>query len=293
MRKNMLNLEKECNLILGDALKKVDIIPPNSIDLTITSPPYFMGKEYDTSNEIDGFVSSHTELLPKIVEKTKAGGSICWQVGYHVDNDSIKPLDYIVYDIMSKISGVYLKNRIIWTFGHGLHNKKRFSGRHEMILWFTKGKEYNFDLEPVRVPQKYPGKKFYKGENKGEFSGNPNGKNPSDVWEIPNVKANHIEKTEHPCQFPIALAQRLIKALCPPDGTVFDPYMGSGSTGAAALIEKRKFIGIELNAKYYAICIQRLQDAKENKLRYRPFDKPILVPSPNTAVASKPSTFNY
>jgi len=49
----------------------------------------------------------------------------------------------------------------------------------------------------MRVPQKYPGKKSYKGEKREQYSGNPLGKNPSDIWEIPNVKASHIEKTDH------------------------------------------------------------------------------------------------
>lgn len=142
----------------------------------------------------------------------KPQGSICWQVGNYVDNGEIIPLDVILYPIFSRL-GLQLRNRIVWHFGHGLHASKRFSGRYEVILWFTKGHDYVFNLDAVRVPQKYPQKKHFKGPKKGELSGNPLGKNPGDIWEIPNVKANHVEKTIHPCQFPVELIERLVLAL--------------------------------------------------------------------------------
>ena len=157
-----------------------------------------------------------------------------------------------------------LRNRIIWTFGHGLNPSQRFSGRHETILWFTKGETYSFNLDSVRVPQKYPGKKSYRGNKKGEYSGNPLGKNPTDVWDIPNVKANHVEKTEHPCQFPVAIPSRFIKALTLEDGVILDPYMGSGTTGVAAVLEGRKFIGAEIQENYYKIATDRIQQANDD-----------------------------
>ena len=143
-----------------------------------------------------------------------------------------------------------------------MNSSKRFSGRHEIILWFTKGNNQVFNLDSIRIPQKYPGKRAYKGVNKGNFSGNPLGKNPSDVWDIPNVKANHIEKTSHPCQFPVALPQRLIKALTNVDGIVLDPFMGSGTTGVASIIEKRRFIGAEIKNDYFDIAKSRINEAK-------------------------------
>ena len=110
----------------------------------------------------------------------------------------------------------------------GLHCKKRLSGRYETILWFTKSDDYTFNLDPIRVPQKYPNKKYFKGKNKGKLSCNPLGKNPSDVWEIPNVKHNHVEKTEHPCQFPVELVDRLVLSLTNEGDVVFDPFLDLG-----------------------------------------------------------------
>lgn len=283
--------DRDIVLFNGDCRKFVKKLPSGSIDLTVTSPPYFMGKDYDKSTKVEDFLSFHREFLVEVVRATKEGGSICWQVGYHVKAGVVVPLDLLIYDIFNSIGSLSLRNRIVWTYGHGLHSRKRFSGRHEVILWFTKGDDYFFDLDSVRVPQKYPGKKHYKGSKRGQFSGNPHGKNPSDVWDIPNVKANHIEKTKHPCQFPVALVQRLIRALTRPGDRIFDPFLGSGTTGVAAILEGRRFVGCENNGTYWGIAKARCGEAMKGRLQYRPIDKPLLRPTPNMAVALKPLFF--
>ena len=276
------------NILRMKALEFLADLPSNSVDLVISSPPYFMGKEYDRSSSLDDFVLTHERILAQLVRVVKQGGSVCWQVGHHVKNNIVVPLDCIVYSAFSKSEQLQLRNRIVWTFGHGAHCRRRFSGRHETILWFTKGDDYHFDLDAVRVPQKYPGKKHYKGLMRGEPSGNPRGKNPGDVWEIPNVKAGHVEKTEHPCQFPVALVQRLVKALCPSNGLVIDPYLGSGSTGVAALSERRRFMGCDIEPKYIRIAQKRIRKLQAGTLKTRPLNQPIHVPSENDAVAKVP-----
>ena len=132
--------------------------------------------------------------------------------GNHVDDGAIYPIDSYLLPFFMAHDGVRMRNRIIWTFEHGLHCANRFSGRYETIAWFTKGSDYTFNLDPVRVPQKYPGKKYYKGPKVGQYSSNPLGKNPGDLWIIPNVKHNHPEKTEHPCQFPADLTEAAQRA---------------------------------------------------------------------------------
>lgn len=272
-----------------DCFDRLLLLDDESIDLTITSPPYCIGKAYDIHTTIEGFLEINEPIIRQVYNKTKIGGSICWQVGHHVNKGEIIPLDFIVYDCFRRICPeAKLRNRMIWHFEHGANCKNRFSGRHETILWFTKGDKYYFDLDSVRVQQKYPGKKYYKGDKKGQYSCNPLGKNPGDVWIIPNVKANHVEKTDHPCQFPISIAQRLIKSLSPKNGIVLDPFMGSGSTGAAAIIEERKFIGIELDADYFDIAKTRLDLATKKDLPYREIDKPIFDPKNAGAVGRLP-----
>jgi adenine-specific DNA-methyltransferase len=272
-----------------DALEFLGQLKPTSVDLIVSSPPYCIGKAYETSIDTADFNSIHEQLAPLLVRALKDGGSLCWQIGHHVCNGVVTPLDALVYAIFSKQKELLLRNRIVWTFAHGVHASRRFSGRHETILWFTKGDGYKFDLDAVRIPQKYPGKRHYKGLKRGEPSGNPLGKNPGDVWEIPNVKAGHVEKTEHPCQFPVALVQRLVKALSPKSGLVIDPYLGSGSTGVAATIEGRAFMGCDIEAKYVKIARGRLKKLKAGHLKVRPLNQPIHVPSQNDSVARIPA----
>ncbi|HOA52669.1 MAG TPA: site-specific DNA-methyltransferase, partial [Thermogutta sp.] len=204
-------------------------------------------------------------------------GSICWQVGNYVDNGEIIPLDIVLYPIFASL-GLHLRNRIVWHFGHGLHASKRFSGRYEVLLWFTKGDEYTFKLDAVRVPQKYPNKKYFKGPKKGELSGNPLGKNPGDVWEIPNVKANHVEKTIHPCQFPVELIERLVLAMTDKGDWVLDPFIGVGTTAIAALMHGRKAIGAEIMPEYVEIAKERIRLAERGELRIRPMERSVYDP---------------
>lgn len=299
MKQHIYKRFKETNQITlynGDCIKLLKKLPDSSIDLIITSPPYCIGKAYeDPHNDIKTFRDQHICIFDDIYRVLKPGGSICWQTGYHISAKCVIPLDYIIYELFTSKSAnleypLILRNRIIWTFGHGLNSTKRFSGRHETILWFTKGDNFNFDLDAVRVPQKYPGKKSYRGPNKGKLSGNPLGKNPSDVWEIPNVNANHVEKTEHPCQYPVALPLRLINALCPKDGIVFDPFMGSGTTGVAAITAKRRFLGAEIQKDYYEISYSRVWDAINGKAKIRE-DVPAIDPNMNSSVAQLPEEF--
>lgn len=266
-------------------------LPNKCINLTIASPPYCMGKAYERSTSLKDFIEAQKQVLPEIARITKDGGSICWEVGYHLKDGRAHPLDFEVFSVLNGIKGIILRNRIIWTFGHGVHGRNCFSRRHETVMWFTKGDDYIFDLDAVREPQKYPGKRHCDGPRKGEYSGNPNGKNPTDVWSIPNVKAKHVEKLDHPCQFPVGLADRLVRAICPKNGLVFDPYMGTASTGVAAIINGRRFVGAETKRNYVRVAIQRLALAYNGNVPYRPVDKPIFVPGPGLAVARKPEHF--
>ncbi len=248
-----------------------------SMKLIVTSPPYNIGKEYEkkTTNEL--YIEQQVSAIAEAVRLLHPQGSICWQVGNHVDDGEIFPLDILLYPIF-KNHGLKLRNRIVWTFGHGLHCQKRFSGRHESILWFTKEDEYTFNLDPVRVPSKYPEKKHFKGPNKGKFSSNPLGKNPSDVWDIPNVKSNHVEKTDHPCQFPVGLVERLVLSLTNPGDNVLDPYLGVGSTAVAALKNGRNAYGCDVVQDYIDIAQGRIDQLHEGTLRTRPMNKPIYQP---------------
>ena len=258
----------------------------NSVQLVITSPPYNIGKSYEVKKPLDVYFEEQRKTLKECVRVLKNKGSICWQVGNYTTNSQIIPLDIPIYNICEKL-GLKLRNRIVWHFEHGLHAQKKFSGRYETILWFTKSDNYTFNLDNVRVPQKYPGKVGYRGKNKGKYTGNIKGKNPSDVWIIPNVKSMHKEKTIHPCQFPIELAERLILSLSKKKDIVLDPYAGVGTTLIAALKNNRKAYGSEIKKNYVNITKKRILQLKDGTLPIRKMFTPVQVSSPNSKLRNR------
>jgi adenine-specific DNA-methyltransferase len=270
-----LFLDEQCGLWRGDTAAFFSGLPTDPVfDLVVTSPPYNIGKSYETKRGLDDYLSSMAAIIDLIVPRLKDTGSICWQVGNYVTDGEIVPLD-IEFAPIFKRHNLQLRNRIIWHFGHGLHTRRRFSGRYEVVLWYTKSGRYKFNLDAVRVPSKYPGKKHFKGPRKGMVSGNPLGKNPEDVWTIPNVKSNHPEKTSHPCQFPVGLIERLVLALTDQDDLVFDPFAGVASAGVAALLHNRCFWGCELQSRYINEGMTRLKDTLAGCVRYRPHTQPL------------------
>ncbi|GIW31594.1 MAG: methyltransferase [Meiothermus sp.] len=262
----------------GDCAELLKEIPDASISLVITSPPYNIGKPYESRQALDAYLAWQESIVKESVRVLKPTGSLVWQVGNYVDNGEILPLDILLFPIFTNL-GLKLRNRIVWAFEHGLHAKRRFSGRYEVALWFTKTDEYTFNLDSVRVPQKYPNKKHFKGPKKGELSGNPLGKNPGDVWIFPNVKANHVEKTGHPAQYPVELVERFVLALTEEDDWVLDPFGGSGTTLIAALMHRRRGAMAEIIPDYVEIAHQRLREAWEGRLRVRPMEREVYDPS--------------
>lgn len=273
-----LQRDGSANIVCQDNLRFMRKLADESMKLIVTSPPYNIGKEYETKKSQDKYIEEQAACIAEAVRVMSPTGSICWQVGNHVDGGEIFPLDILLYPLFRN-HGLQLRNRIVWTFGHGLHCQKRFSGRHEAILWFTKTDDYTFNLDPVRVPSKYPEKKHFKGPNKGQLSSNPLGKNPSDVWDIPNVKSNHVEKTDHPCQFPIGLVERLVLALTNEGDNVLDPYLGVGSAAIAALKHDRNAFGCDLDQSYIDIAWERVHALRAGTLRTRPMNKPVYNPN--------------
>ena len=243
-------------------------------------------------------------IVKSICQKVSARGSICWQVGNYVQDGEVFPLDYHFYNLFHSL-GFKLRNRIIWRFNFGLHATKRLSGRYETLLWFTKSDDYVFNLDPIRVPQSYPGKRHSakKGkENFGKPSGNPLGKNPSDfwtfsaeelfqedpVWDIPNVKANHPEKTIHPCQFPHELAERCVLAFSNVGDVVLDPFVGGGTSAVAAIKAKRKAIGIDRSKEYIELTSRRIKSLQTGELPIRPSGLEIRKPLSSEKVSQIP-----
>ena len=223
----------------------------------MSSPPYNLGKEYEARRALSHYLDEQQEILRECARVLKPSGSIFWQVGAFSDRGLLIPLDIKFFPILEDL-GMLPRNRIVWVRSHGLHAKKKFSARHETILWFTKSDDYTFDLDATRVPQKYPDKKSYRGKSKGQLSGHPDGKNPGDIWVFRNVKHNHEEQTIHPCQFPEDLIARILLATTHEGDVVLDPYMGVGTVAVVARDHGRRYVGAELDANYHAVALRRL-----------------------------------
>ncbi len=261
----------------GNTLDFLKSCPDGYFKLIVTSPPYNIGKEYEKRLEIDTYLTQQADVISECVRCLSPSGSICWQVGNYVDKGAIVPLDALLFPVFQQ-HGLKMRNRIVWHFEHGLHCTRRFSGRYETINWFTKSDEYTFNLDPVRVPQKYPAKKHFKGPKAGQYSGNPLGKNPGDLWIIPNVKSNHVEKTSHPCQFPVELIERLVLSLTDPDDWVYDPFLGTGSSIIAAILHDRRGAGSEVSSRYVELSRERISAAIRGELKTRPMHRPVYDP---------------
>jgi adenine-specific DNA-methyltransferase len=283
--------DADATLFAGDRLELLRELPSGAARLVATSPPYNVGKEYETAISTEEYVALQEATLAECVRVLADDGSLCWQVGNLVTGPArIVPIDCLLWPVFAKL-GLVLRNRIVWSFGHGEHCKRRLSPRYETLLWFTKGDAYQFDLDPIRVPQKYPGKKAFRGPRAGQYVCNPLGKNPGDVWEIPNVKSAHPEKTEHPCQFPVELIERLVLALTQPGDLVVDPYCGVGSALVAALKHGRRAAGSDLSARYVEIARNRIESLARGELRLRPMNRPLLDPRDAGIVGRRPPSW--
>jgi adenine-specific DNA-methyltransferase len=241
----------------GDVSPFLRKLPDECVSLVVSSPPYNLGKEYEERSTLSAYLDTQRDVLRECVRVLRPGGSIYWQVGAYSNKGALIPLDVRFFPILEDL-GLTPRNRIMWVRQHGLHGRKKFSPRHETILWFTKGNDHVFNLDAIRVPQKYKNKKHYKGDNKGKLSCNPDGKNPGDIWIFRNVKHNHEEQTIHPCQFPEDMITRIILASTDPGDVVLDPFMGAGTVAVVARDHGRHFMGAEKDARYHDVAIRRL-----------------------------------
>jgi adenine-specific DNA-methyltransferase len=251
----------------GDCMELLRRLPKESIDLVVTSPPYNIGKEYERTRALDFYLEEQSKVITECARALKSTGSIFWQVGSYARDGALVPLDIKIFPILEGF-GLIPRNRIVWIRQHGLHANRKFSARHETILWFTKSDDYKFNLDRIRVPQKYQNKRSYRPENHGELTCNPKGKNPGDIWLFRNVKHNHEEQTIHPCQFPEDLIARIILSTTNEGDVVLDPYMGAATVAVVARDHGRRFVGAEIDSRYYSVALRRISGTPDENNRF-------------------------
>jgi adenine-specific DNA-methyltransferase len=247
-----------------DCLQAMKEIPDELIDLTITSPPYNIGKEYEELAELDDYLGWCKDWIEQVHRITVDDGTFWLNIGYlEVKGKGLAvPISYLLWDK----TPFYLLQEVVWNYSAGVACRKRFSPRNEKLLWFVKDpKSYVFNLDDVRDPNvKYPNQK-----KNGKLRCNPLGKNPSDVWQISKVTSgknrSSPERTPHPAQFPVALVERMLKSSSNVGDLVLDPFMGSGSTAECALKNGRYVIGFELKSEYIGYAESRINQYIEEK----------------------------
>jgi len=227
-------------------------------DLTVTSPPYNIGKEYEATRSIEEYIRWSEHWIEEVYRLTNSNGAFWLNLGYLALRERARaiPIPYLIWDKVP----FFLMQEIVWNYGAGVATRQSFSPRNEKFLWYVKDAgRYTFNLDDVRDPDvKYPHQK-----KNGKLRCNPLGKNPSDVWQIPKVTSgtnrSSAERMPHPAQFPVALIDRIVRACSDPGDLILDPFLGSGTSAEVALHNGRSVIGFEIDSFYLAAAIERLE----------------------------------
>lgn len=245
-------------LFAGDCLGVMARVETATIDLTVTSPPYNIGKEYEQPLPLLDYVAWCGKWMTRIHELTESDGAFWLNLGYGnvPTQGKAVPLPYLLWDQ----SPFFLLQEIVWNYAAGVAARHTFSPRNEKFLWYVKDQhDYHFDLDAVRdTDVKYPNQ-----TKNGKLRCNPLGKSPGDVWMMPKVTSGTDraakERTAHPAQFPERVIERIIKASSAPGDLVLDPFVGSGTAAVVAARLGRKFVGIEMRPDYLDLAVARLR----------------------------------
>lgn len=228
----------------GDSIELLKSIPSNSVRLIVADPPYNLGKDYGNNHDLKGF----EDYLDFTRQWTTEAKRVLTEDGTIYTFMGVRFISYL-YDILDRQQELFFNSWIVWHYTQGLGKTKGFSPRHDDVLMFTKSKKFKFNLDDVKVPQK-----FYRERN------NMRGANPGDVWNFSHVHYSNPNRQNHPTQKPEGLIERMILASSDIGDTVLDPFSGSGTTLRVCQQLNRKAIGFELNPEYVEMTKLRLSE---------------------------------
>lgn len=244
-----------------DVLTGIERLADASVDLVIADPPYGLGKDYGNDSDrlaAHEYLAWSRRWIDAVVPKLKANGSLyvflTWQ-------HSPEVFSYLK-------TRLAMVNEIIWdrrvpSMGG---STRKFSSVHDNIGFFVNSRDYHFDVDAVRIPYDAETKK---ARSRSIFVGKKwleQGYNPKDVWSVSRLHRQHAEREDHPTQKPLEIIERMVLASCPAGGTVLDPFMGSGTSAAAAIRHGRRFVGFELNPDYFGIVEKRVAEARNGEM---------------------------
>ncbi len=269
-----MSLEQLLDQVLNqDALEGMKLLPDESIDLVVADPPYNLGKDYGNDSdkrESEAFLKWTEDWLTLAISKLKSNGSL-----YIFTTWRYSPEIFVFLK-----SKMLMLNEIIWdrrvpSMGG---STRRYSSVHDTIGFFAKSKDHYFDLDSIRIPYDEETKK---ARSRSIFVGKKwleVGYNPKDLWSVSRLHRIHAEREDHPTQKPLEVVERMIRASCPENGVVLDPFAGTGTTAVACLLNKRRYITYELNPEYYEMILRRIKRKSEFFL-----EPPLQLPSGDSA----------
>lgn len=249
-----------CCIYNMDCLAGMSRLPPDSVNLTVTSPPYNIGKSYEErEHPLEDYLDWCENWIKEVYRITTEDGAFWLNLGYLSIPNRAKaiPIPYLLWDRIP----FFMIQEVVWCYGAGVAGRNFLSPRNEKFLWYVKDQQsYTFNLDSIRDPDvKYPNQK-----KNGKTKVNPSGKNPTDVWQFAKVtsgtKRSSKERTPHPAQFPVEVIERIVKASSNPGELVLDPFIGSGTTAEVAVKLGRSVIGFEIVEDYCAIAADRISN---------------------------------
>ena len=259
----------EYKIAQGNSAELLKYISDNSIDMTITSPPYDSLRNYN-NNELEWSLNIFQEIANELYRVTKQGGVVIWIVADKTENGSetgtsfkqalyFKELGFNIHDTM-----IYRKENYVPL----THN--RYEQEWEYMFCFSKGKPKTFN--PIKVPCKYAGQEhwgkssYYKTDD-DELTSIVNKKVHDDkikgnIFSYRVGSTTESKKYKHPAMFPLDLVKDQIISWSNEEEWILDTFMGSGTTGIACIDLNRNFIGIENEQKYFEMAKQRIEEYK-------------------------------
>ena len=250
-------------LMQGDCIERMKEIPDGSIDLTVTSPPYDTLRSYNGNNALWG---EHVwrDVIAELYRVTADGGVVVWVVGDATIKGSETGTSF-KQALWAMECGFNLHDTMIWHKPNAMPqvDKSRFCQSHEYMFVWSKGKPKT--AKPITAPTKNGGKVMWRGDGNAENI-NKRGANVVALeriaFNVVSIPVGTESNNGHPAVFPLRLAEVHILSWSNPGDTVFDPFMGSGTTGKMAKLLNRNFIGIELDPTYFDIACKRIEDAQ-------------------------------
>jgi len=274
------------SIIQGDAKIALQSLPASSINCIVTSPPYYLQRDYETSTQFGNekspaeYVQNLRAVFAESYRVLKENGTLWLNLGDKYLDGNLLGMPWQVAFAL-KEDGWILRSDIIWYKPNAMPAsvKNRPTTDHEYIFFFTKSNDYYYDIDAIREPHvTFTSKSRMKGGRNhfgkvngtpedGKNAGNqnlhngrwdqafhPKGRNRRTVWEIPLSKF----RDTHFAVFPEKLVELCILAGCPENGVVLDPFIGSGTTAVVAQRLGRKYLGIDINPKYCEMASKRL-----------------------------------